>query len=163
MNSLVDPGIIEALYEATKRGVEIDLVVRGICCLNPEAAPGPGKIRVVSIIDRYLEHTRVYYFRNGGNEEYYLSSADWMPRNLDKRIESLFPVEDENTKEILATLLDFQLNDKARARIMEKDGAYVKITSDPESRSQKKTAEFFKNTFPAPSQPGKLLKYRPAR
>jgi len=162
MNSLVDPEIIEALYNATKRGVDIDLIVRGICCLNTEAAPGPGKIRVLSIIDRYLEHSRVYCFRNGGNEEFYLSSADWMPRNLDKRIESLFPVEDANTKKILAALFDFQLNDKARGRVMEKNGAYVKLTSKPESRSQKKTAEFFKKILPPSGQPGKLLKYRPA-
>ncbi len=146
MNSLVDPEVIEALYDATKRGVEIDLIVRGICCLNPDAAPGPGKIRVLSVIDRYLEHSRVYYFRNGGDEECYLSSADWMPRNLDKRIESLFPVEDDSTREILLTLLNYQRNDELKGRWMTSNGDYVRAESpDPETRSQKRSAEFFRN------------------
>ena len=164
MNSLVDPGIIEALYAATKKGVNIDLIVRGICCLNVDAVPGPGKIRVISIIDRYLEHSRIYYFQNGGNGEYYLSSADWMPRNLDKRIESLFPINDESTTATIAALLELQLDDKARGRIMGPGGLYTPLNSDPKSRSQRKTAKLFKDAVAATTQSGgKLLKYRPAK
>ena len=93
MNSLVDEDIIRALYDAAKAGVEIRLNVRGICCLRPGLKGTSDDIEVVSIVDRFLEHSRIFHFRNGGDEEVYLASADWMPRNLDRRIELLFPVE----------------------------------------------------------------------
>src|SRR5574341_1463053 len=93
MNSLVDEDIIRALYDASRAGVRIRLNVRGICCLRPGLKGVSDTIEVISIVDRCLEHARVFYFRNGGDEEVYLSSADWMPRNLDRRIELLVPVE----------------------------------------------------------------------
>ena len=92
MNSLVDEEIIRALYDASRAGVRIRLNVRGICCLRPGVKGVSETIEVVSIVDRFLEHSRVFHFRNGGDEEVYLASADWMPRNLDRRIELLFPV-----------------------------------------------------------------------
>ena len=94
MNSLVDPGIIGLLYEASRAGVEVLLNIRGICCLQPGIEGISENIRVVSVIDRYLEHSRIFYFQNGGAEEVYLSSADWMTRNLDRRVELMFPVDD---------------------------------------------------------------------
>ena len=96
MNSLCDKEIIEALYEASSAGVEIDLIVRGICCLKTGIPKVSEHIRVRSIVGNFLEHARIFYFQNGGDEEFYMASADWMPRNLDKRVEILFPVEDEN-------------------------------------------------------------------
>ena len=92
MNSLVDEEMIRALYDASQAGVRIRLNVRGICCLRPGVKGVSETIEVVSIVDRFLEHSRIFHFRNGGDEEVYLSSADWMPRNLDRRIELLFPV-----------------------------------------------------------------------
>ena len=93
MNSLSDEKMIRLLHKAADAGVEIDLIVRGICCYKPRA--GQENVRIISIVDRYLEHSRLFYFFNNGDEEYYLSSADWMYRNLDKRVELLFPIEDE--------------------------------------------------------------------
>jgi polyphosphate kinase len=159
MNSLVDPEIIEALYKAAEHGVSIDLIVRGICCLNP--ALYPDRINVVSIIDRYLEHTRVYHFRNGGADEYYLSSADWMPRNLDRRIEILFPVEDKTTKKRLADTLRFQLEDTAKSHKLIGEGLYERPPrKSRKSRSQQRTSLYFKELAPPTGRKlvGKMLK-----
>jgi polyphosphate kinase len=144
MNSLVDPGIIEALYNAARAGVKVDLIVRGICCLKPGV--GTKNIRVISIVDRFLEHTRVYYFHNGGEPEYYLSSADWMPRNLDRRIELLFPVDNENIKSQLGHTLKLQLADKHKGRELKSDGCYHsrRNSKSASSRSQLKTYNYFK-------------------
>lgn len=127
MNSLVDDDIIRELYQASMAGVEIDLIVRGICCLRP-GVPGVSEtIRVRSIIGRFLEHSRIFCFGNGGNPLYYLSSADWMPRNLDRRVESLFPVEQEDLTERLKQILHIQLRDTVKARNMQPDGSYKRI------------------------------------
>ncbi len=138
MNSLVDAEIIQHLYKAARAGVKIELIVRGICCLRPDA--GTKNIKVISIVDRFLEHSRIYYFANNGNPEYYLSSADWMPRNLDRRVELLFPVEHTETCGLLKKLLDFQLNDKEKARKLRNDGTYTRHFSSRHSpcRSQYK-------------------------
>ncbi|MCK5845593.1 MAG: polyphosphate kinase 1, partial [Victivallales bacterium] len=147
MNSLVDPEIIEALYKAARQGVKIDLIVRGICCLNP--ALFPDRINVVSIIDRYLEHTRVYYFRNGGAEEYYLSSADWMPRNLDRRIELIFPVDDPVATKRLLDILRFQLEDTAKSHRLVGEGCYERPPlKSRNSRSQERTSLYFQQMAP---------------
>lgn len=122
LNSLVDPEVIEHLYAAARSGVRIDLIVRGICCLNP--GRDTDNINVISIIDRYLEHSRVYRFNNGGAPEYYLSSADWMPRNLDRRIETLWPVHDETTQTLIDKVLDLELGDKVKGRLLAAGGAY---------------------------------------
>lgn len=98
MNSLCDKEIIAALYEASSAGVEINLIVRGICCLKTGIPGISENIHVRSIVGTFLEHSRIFYFSNGGNEEVYMASADWWPRNLDKRVEILFPVEDERLK-----------------------------------------------------------------
>ncbi len=125
MNSLVDPEIIEALYRASQAGVEIDLVVRGICCLRPQLAGISDRIRVRSIVGRFLEHSRVFYFENACQPEIYLGSADWMPRNFFRRIELVFPIEDGLLRERLCReLRDLQLADNVKARHMRPDGSY---------------------------------------
>ena len=147
MNSLVDKQIIEALYKAAYAGVKVDLIVRGICCLKPGIKTD--NIRVISIIDRYLEHSRVYYFQNNGNPDYYLSSADWMPRNLDKRIELLFPIEDEFTRKLLYKTLELQLKDNYKGRILNELGNYPRQSKRSKStRSQLKTYDLLRKYRP---------------
>lgn len=127
MNSLCDPGIIEALYDASEAGVEIDLIVRGICCLRAGIKGLSEHIRVRSIVGTFLEHSRIFYFENNGNAEYYMGSADWMPRNLDKRVEILFPVEDPILQEEIYHILHIQLSDTKKAHLLMLDGQYVKV------------------------------------
>lgn len=127
MNSLCDPGIIEALYDACAAGVEIQLIVRGICCLKA-GVPGLSEtIHVRSIVGTFLEHARIFYFENNGEPEYYMGSADWMPRNLDKRVEILFPVEAPELKEKVGKILTIQLADTKKAHILMPDGTYEKV------------------------------------
>lgn len=126
MNSLCDKGIIEALYEASCAGVKIELIVRGICCLKTKIPGVSENISVRSIVGTFLEHSRIYYFANGGNEEIYMASADWMPRNLDKRVEILFPVEDAELKKEVKQVLDIQLADTLKAHILNGD-VYEKV------------------------------------
>jgi len=124
MNSLVDEEIIRALYDASKAGVRIRLNVRGICCLRPGLKGVSETIDVVSIVDRFLEHPRIFYFRNGGDEEVYLSSADWMPRNLDRRIELLFPVDAPECRQRVLDVLDAMFLGNVKARWLLADGTY---------------------------------------
>lgn len=126
MNSLCDQKIIAALYEASAAGVKIDLIVRGICCLKVGIPKISENITVRSIVGNFLEHSRIYYFYNDGWEEVFMASADWMPRNLDRRVELLFPVEDEDLKEEVIHVLEVELNDNVKAHLMQSDGSYVK-------------------------------------
>ena len=126
MNSLCDAKIIASLYEASAAGVQIDLVVRGICCLKTGIPGVSENIHVRSIVGDFLEHSRIFYFHNNGHEEVYIGSADWMPRNLDKRVEILFPVEDETLKSEVIHILTIQLQDTLKAHIMQPDGTYRK-------------------------------------
>ena len=145
MNSLVDPEIIMRLYAAAAAGVRVDLIVRGICCLRPGVETE--NIRVVSIVDRFLEHSRIYYFANGGRPEYYMSSADWMPRNLDRRIEVLFPVDAPDARALLDSVLELQLDDRFKGRrLLTSDGVYEQDTErDASTRSQELTYRLFRD------------------
>jgi len=125
MNSLVDAKIIKELYKASQAGVEIDLIIRGICCLRPGVKGVSESIRVTSVIGRFLEHSRLFYFYNGGNELFYIGSADWMPRNLDRRVEALVPIEDPALQSELAELVEICLQDNRKAWEMQPDGMYT--------------------------------------
>ena len=127
MNSLCDQEVIAALYEASAAGVKIDLIIRGICCLKVGIPKVSENITVRSIVGTFLEHARMFYFQNGGQEEYYMGSADWMPRNLDKRVEILFPVEDEDLKKEVRHILEIQLADTLKAHELKADNGYEKI------------------------------------
>lgn len=127
MNSLCDKEIIAALYEASAAGVKIELIVRGICCLKV-GIPGVSEhISVRSIVGNFLEHSRIFYFYNNGEENVYMGSADWMPRNLDKRVEILFPVENALLKEQVIHILDVELADNVKARVLQENGSYEKV------------------------------------
>ena len=134
MNALVDPACISALYRASKAGVKVDLQVRGICCLRP-GIPGISEhITVSAIVGRFLEHARLYYFHNGGAEEVFLGSSDLMPRNLDRRVELLFPVEDPGIKKaLIAIILAIQLSDTAKERLLKSDGMYERQKTPPDA------------------------------
>ena len=124
MNALEDPPMIRLLYQASQAGVKVDLLVRGICCLRPGVPGVSENIRVISIVGRFLEHSRIYYFHNGGAEEVYLGSADLMRRNLSHRVEIIFPVDDSRLVQRLKEILDVYLADQAKARYMQPDGNY---------------------------------------
>jgi polyphosphate kinase len=131
MNALVEPTVIEALYRAAQAGVKIDLIVRGTCCLRPGIPELSENIRVISIVDRFLEHSRIFYFENAGDPEVFLGSADWMPRNFYRRIELMFPVEDPRLKaRLINELLPVVLKDNVKARQLQSDGTYVRLTAD---------------------------------
>jgi polyphosphate kinase len=134
MNGLVDRRLIEELYRASEAGVRIDLIVRGMCCLRPGVPGLSSNIRVISIVDRYLEHARISYFANGEDPEYLLASADWMPRNLDRRIEIAFPVLDPHLQAQIREILEIQLADTVKARRILPDGSSVRIRGHMESR-----------------------------
>jgi len=127
MNSLCDKDIIAALYKASAAGVQIDLIVRGICCLKTGIPNVSENIRVRSIVGNFLEHSRIFYFYNDGQEELYLGSADWMPRNLDRRVEIMFPVEDEALMDKVMHILEVELLDNTKAHVLGIDGNYTKI------------------------------------
>ena len=127
VNSLADPDVIQALCKASKAGVEIQLNVRGICCLRPGVEGVSANIAVVSIVDRYLEHSRILHFHDGGLDRVFISSADWMPRNLERRVELLIPVEDEACRQRLMAILDVFFQDNVKAKRLQPDGTYVKV------------------------------------
>ncbi|MCR5508055.1 MAG: RNA degradosome polyphosphate kinase [Lachnospiraceae bacterium] len=127
INSLCDKDIIMALYEASTAGVKIDLIIRGICCLRTGIPGISDNISVRSIVGRFLEHSRIFYFENCGNNEIYCGSADWMPRNLERRVEILFPIEEEKLKERVYNILDTMLRDTLKARVMNAEGGYDRI------------------------------------
>ncbi len=131
MNSLCDAGIIEALYAASAAGVEIDLIVRGICCLKQGIKGMSENIHVRSIVGTFLEHSRIFYFENDGMPEIYMGSADWMPRNLDKRVEIMFPVEDDRLKKEVLHILRTQLSDNMKAHILQPDDTIDKEKGNP--------------------------------
>jgi polyphosphate kinase len=136
MNSLVDKEIIATLYEASQAGVKIDLIIRGICCLRPNVKDISENIRVISIIGRFLEHSRIFYFHNAGEEEVYVGSADWMGRNLDRRVEAVTPVLDPDISKELQEILGILLADNFQAWELQTDGSYVKRESSSEDRAQ---------------------------
>jgi len=128
VNSVTDVELIRALYEASQAGVEIDLIVRGICALRPGVKGVSENIRVRSIVGRFLEHSRIFYFANDGDEAVYIGSADWMHRNLDRRVEVVVPIKDASIRRYLKeVLLDAYLRDNVNARILKPDGAYQKV------------------------------------
>ncbi|MCR5602822.1 MAG: RNA degradosome polyphosphate kinase [Lachnospiraceae bacterium] len=127
INSLCDKDIIMALYEASMAGVRIDLIIRGICCLRTGIPGISENITVRSIVGRFLEHSRIFYFENAGTPEVYCGSADWMPRNLERRVEILFPIEETDLKERVCHILDIMLRDTLKARIMDEDGEYSRV------------------------------------
>ena len=128
VNHIVDPSMIQMLYLASQAGVQVDLLVRGMCCLRPGIKGVSENIRVLSIVGRYLEHSRIYYFQNNGKEEIYLGSADLMPRNLDHRVEVVFPLEKpEHIRHVRNNILQTYLKDNVRARMMNSDGSYTRL------------------------------------
>lgn len=141
VNSLVDARLIEELYAASQVGVQIDVICRGICCLRPQIAGISDNIRVRSIIDRYLEHARIYYFGNDGSPEYFLASADWMPRNLDRRVEVAFPILDPELQHTLDDVLALQLADNTKSWNILPDGTSERVLRDGAAllRSQEET------------------------
>jgi polyphosphate kinase len=160
INSLVDETVIKALYEASNAGVKIDLIIRGICCLRPGVPGVSENIRVISIVGRFLEHSRIYYFANGEDPVVYLSSADWMPRNFYRRVEIAFPVESPKLRdEIIHDILPAFLSDRVKARELQPDGSYVRLRPRPgEKHSQaqlffrERSRKFFANLTKASSK-----------
>jgi polyphosphate kinase len=145
MNSLVDEQMIDKLYEASRAGVKVDLIIRGICCLNPDFSSVKNPINIVSIVDKFLEHARIYIFGNGGNEKIYMGSADLMTRNIDNRVEVTFPVLDSNIKNDLRSLFDIQQSDNTKARIIDTYQINdYKSTKVPAIRSQEEFYNYLK-------------------
>ncbi|PYK31694.1 MAG: polyphosphate kinase 1 [Verrucomicrobia bacterium] len=166
LNSLVDQEIIETLYDASAAEVTIDLIVRGICCLRPKTPGLSEYIRVISIVGRFLEHSRIYYFENGGQPEVYLSSADWMPRNFIRRVEVAFPIETPALRDnIIKEVLPRFLNDRVKSRELQPDGSYRRLK--PEGTEERSQAQWHfrevtrerakKQGRPKPQRAGKLI------
>ena len=153
MNSLVDPGIIALLYEASQAGVKIELIIRGMCCLYPGRKGLSESISVVSIIGRFLEHSRIFWFGNGGSPEVYIGSADWMPRNLDRRVEAVTPVEEPTLREQLERLLQVYLDDNRGAFDMQSNGDFTQRHPEgTERNSQLQLIETWKKGVPAQNE-----------
>ena len=142
INGLLEPAVIQALYRASQAGVKIDLVCRGICALRPGIPGVSENIRVMSIVDRFLEHSRIFYFGNGGDPQVYIGSADWMDRNLSRRVEVVFPIEQPDLKQrLIDEMLATSLADNAKARVQLSDGSYRRVDAgadEPTIRSQER-------------------------
>lgn len=163
MNALVDREAIEALYAASQAGVKIDLIVRGICCLRPQVKGVSDNITVRSVVDRFLEHSRVLYFENACQPEIFIGSADWMPRNFYRRIEVVFPIEDGNLRErVISELLALPLRDNVKARIMHPDGSYHRPILKRGETPHRSQMEFIEGTLrgPGPGRRGGKSKTR---
>jgi polyphosphate kinase len=142
VNSLTDTRIIRELYEASQAGVQVDLVVRGVCCLRPGVPGLSDTIRVWSIVGRFLEHSRIFSYLNGGDEEVYIGSADWMNRNLDRRVETVLPIEDPQARRRIKDILELYMTDNVKARVLHPDGSYTRVQpADGEPRVN--VQEFF--------------------
>jgi polyphosphate kinase len=146
MNALVDADVIEALYRASQAGVPIQLMVRGICCLRPGVPRVSETIEVRALVDRFLEHGRVFTFANGGKDEVYLSSADWMPRNFHRRVEAMIPVEEPALKQRLLDILQLQLSDNVKAWALRADGKYERVQPKPGALPVRSQARFIEMT-----------------
>lgn len=160
MNALVDAQVVKALYRASQAGVSIDLIVRGICCLRPGVPGTSDNIRVISVVDRFLEHARVFFFEAGGKREVYLSSADWMPRNFLRRVEVMFPVDDDSLRDRVASeILGIALSDNVKARRLLPDGTYERVRADtngkPAVRSQQRFIELAREKAQSVPQPAR--------
>ena len=164
MNSLCDPDIIQALYEASTAGVKIDLLVRGICCLKTGIPGISENIHVRSIVGNFLEHSRIFWFHNGGDDEFFMGSADWMPRNLDRRVEIVFPVEQEDLKKEVAQILTTEFEDNVKAHILMSDGSYEKIDKRGKTlvNSQALFCEAAWAAVPKRKNPAKTRRFKPA-
>ena len=130
MNSLVDKKLMIALYKASQAGVKVELIVRGVCSLRPGVKGLSDNIKVTSIVGRYLEHSRIYYFLNEGKEDIYISSADWMYRNLDKRVETMTIIEEPIIKKELKEMLELYIKDNVKSRVLLCDGSYTKLEAE---------------------------------
>ena len=138
VNALLDQPVIEALYRASRAGVEIDLIIRGACALRPNVRGLSHRIRVRSIVGRFLEHSRIFYFENGGEPDIYLGSADWMPRNLYERVEVMFPVRKSALRErVFGEILQTYLKDTRKARILRQDGSYTRFNQENANKTDK--------------------------
>jgi polyphosphate kinase len=166
LNSLVDQEIIEKLYEASCADVTIDLIVRGICCLRPKIPDLSENIRVISIVGRFLEHSRIYHFANAGQPELFLSSADWMPRNFLRRVELAFPIDNPALRDgVINEVLPRFLDDRVKARELQPDGSYRRLKpegKEPRSQAQwhfreRSRAQTKKQTRPKKEPAAKLI------
>jgi len=145
MNALVDKSMIRLLYRASQAGVKVDLFVRGICCMRPGIEGLSDNIRVISILGRFLEHSRIYYFHNAGEDEIYMGSADLMPRNINRRVEIVFPIEDPNmVRHIRDEILETYLSDNVKSRLMQADGSYIRSQPEPDQPAFNSQEAFLK-------------------
>ena len=158
INSLTDVAIARALYQASQAGVSMELVVRGVCILRPNLAGVSDNIRVRSIVGRFLEHSRIFYFSNNGKEEVYLGSADWMYRNLSRRVELVFPVKDPRLRDYLKSILDAYLNDNVNARELKSDGTYVRVRAAESEKKRDAQLEFESAFTPKPDFEVRIVK-----
>ena len=153
VNGILEPAVVKALYRASQAGVKIDIACRGICSLRPGVPGVSDNVRVISVVDRFLEHSRIFYFENGGTPEVYVGSADWMDRNLSRRVEVVFPIEQPDLKQCVVDALKTTLAENVKARELLPDGRYRRVTpaeGQPVVRSQLRFLEQANEPPPAP-------------